>query len=855
MRRSPSFLTVLLGAVLFGTAVATDARAQDVEMLGRRYGTQPPAGYQARMRADRSSFQFRRSWSGSRLDVRSFEAAGGRSSSGPLLGLGPRSGTVQGNFSIPVVLGLFSNSAPTPPFLRPTIQDSYFGPGPGTISDYYDEVSGGRVRLGADVLDWVQVSRPDTAYTVDESGIPFPHPALGGGGAANFVVDALKLQVGVDWGRYDNDGADRIPNSGDDDGYVDVLAVIHPTRGGECGGSGGPDRIWSHRWSLSSAVGAPFITATPVFGGGAGTILIDDYTIQPAIACSGGGLNPIGVFTHELGHAFGLPDLYDTCDDSTCPADAFQHNGVGVWDLMSSGSWQCNNISLPAMPCHLGAWSKAVLGWVDVVTLIPDFDHGTVTLSPVETSGRVYRVDANDGSGEYFLLENRQRVGYDQTLYSEGLLVWHIDPDWVSARWGPNRINANEHLGVWLRQADGLNDLGLKSGRGDAGDPFPGQSGNTAFHAMTNPGATSFNGGPTGLTILDITPVLDDVQFRLLTSFSSVTVRADGAVGTSGIFTVDGTPVDRPSTTFWSAPFAEHTLDAVAGDLVQPGERRPFLEWLDAPSGPRSRVITTPIVDTTYVAQYEGTQYELVIDVAGGVNGVEPGTFVSAPISPGLWFDSGAPVMIEAVPQAGFAFSGWSGALLGQGNPATFTSLAPGVAGADFSLIYDVSSTRVAFPAATELDVQLEVENGTAPHLWSVSAGVLPDGLALSQEGRITGSSLEMGVFDVTLGAVDAIGLPASGAVAFEMAVPIIPIERLTQPLLLSGPMLRPAELEFLNFQGNGTGGYDIGDFRAWLLANPRLPLSANFRSSDTPSIIIIPMRPNPASRLRKERR
>ena len=343
MLRFPSFLIVLLGA-----AVATAAGAQDVEMLGRRYGTEPPAGYWARMRADRSSFQFCRSWSGSRLDVRSFEPARGRRNSGPSLGLGPRSGTVQGDFTIPVVLGLFSNSSPRPLFLRPTIQDSYFGSAPLTISDYYDEVSGGQVSLGADVLDWVQVSRPDTAYTVDESGIPFPHPALGGGGAGNFVVDALNLQVGVDWGRQDNDGADGVPNSGDDDGYVDVLAVIHPTRGGECGGYGRADRIWSHRWSLSSAVGAPFVTGTPVFGGGGGTILIDDYTIQPVIACLGGGLNPIGVFAHELGHAFGLPDLYDTCDDSTCPEDAFQHNGVGVWDLMSSGSWQCNNISLPA---------------------------------------------------------------------------------------------------------------------------------------------------------------------------------------------------------------------------------------------------------------------------------------------------------------------------------------------------------------------------------------------------------------------------------------------------------------------------------------------------------------------------
>ena len=62
------------------------------------------------------------------------------------------------------------------------------------------------------------------------------------------------------------------------------------------------------------------------------------------------------------------------------------------------------------------------------------------------------------GRGEYFLLENRQRLGFDQHLYAEGLLVWQIDPDWVAQRWGGghNSVNGDAHMGVWLRQADFL---------------------------------------------------------------------------------------------------------------------------------------------------------------------------------------------------------------------------------------------------------------------------------------------------------------------------------------------------------------------------------------------------------------
>ena len=203
-------------------------------------------------------------------------------------------------------------------------------------------------------------------------------------------------------GPADNDGPDGLPNSGDDDGYVDALAVIHPTAAAECGGGSQDDRIWSHRWSLG-AHGNNFVTNVPAFGGD--FIRISDYFIQPVFACNQSDLSPIGVFAHEMGHAFGLPDLYDT------RASSGKHAGAGNWDLLSSGSWGCDNRS-PESPCHMGAWTKSILGWVDVTTVPPNTDISELILEPVETGGAIYRVDAIDGSGEYFLLENRQPVSY-----------------------------------------------------------------------------------------------------------------------------------------------------------------------------------------------------------------------------------------------------------------------------------------------------------------------------------------------------------------------------------------------------------------------------------------------------------
>lgn len=825
-RLSPLSLVLLM--------VPVAGAAQDVELLGERYGTPVPEAYLRARQTDPSAFNFRRGWGGRGLDL-AVLAPGAAPTSGPALGLGPRPTAVTGTFRIPVLLGTYANSGGTPPFPTAQIQDAYFGVGTGTITDYYTEVSGGNVTLLGDVVAWKQTARPDTAYTVGESGLV--SGPLGGGGAGNFVWELLQANPGIDWGPYDNDGPDGIANSGDDDGFVDVLAVIQPTRGGECGGSGSANRIWSHRWALSSAVFNTFETTTPSLSGG--NIRVDDYTIQPAIACSGGELSQIGVVAHELGHAWGLPDLYDTQNGNG------RHAGAGIWDLMASGSWGCNNVT-PESPCHMGAWSKAALGWANVVTLAPDLDHGTLTLPPVETSGTVFRVDATDGSGEYFLIENRQRLGYDTQLYAEGLLIWQIDEDWVMARWAPgpgspgNVVNGAAHMGVWLRQADGRDDLGNSTQRGDAGDPFPGQSAKTAFHAETNPGPYSFSGSFAGLTIFDIAPSGDDMRFRLLTRLSTITVRATGAATPEGLFTVDGQQVDPPATTFVTPPFRPHTLEAVAGEMVAPGERRPFLAWEDDAGAPRARSIVAPPADTDYVAQYGGTQYQMALSTSGGVNAVSPATFVSVPPSSDFWFGAGTSVSLEARPTAGFAFLGWSGAASGQGNPASLDMSGPLAVTADMEMIFAVAGEAVTVPAATPLDLQLQIENGTAPARWTLVTGTLPTGLSLSPAGRITGEALELGTFPITVEAIDAIGLPATGVLTLSLTKPAISLEQLTSTFLLSGPPLTPVLINFLNWQGNRVAPYDIGDFRAWMLANPAMPLSADLTDGRLERTIIL---------------
>ena len=641
-------------------------------MLGRRYGTRPPDGYFRELARNPDAFRFTRGRAAGGGAIEALRAplsggpAGAGAAGGPALAIGPR-GPVVGNYFVPVVLGLFSDSPTLQPYSVAAVQTAYFDAPTGTVSEYYDEVSGGDLALIGVTHNWVTASLTQAAATQNASSLVCC-------GIGTFIKQVLALQSGVDWGDYDNDGPDGFPNSGDDDGYVDALAVMHPTRGAECPGSGQGGRVWSHKWTLTDASGSgPYVTTSARFGGG--VIRIDDYFVQGVVSCDGSSLNEIGVFTHETGHAFGLPDLYDTRQAGA------RHNGSGSWDLMATGTWGCNG-NTPYRPCHMGAWSKAMLGWVTVTTLPPNTDLGTLTLPPVETSAAVYRANTGDGSGEYFLLENRQRIGYDQGLWSEGLLVWQIDPFGLSGRWPSNSVNSSSHMAVWLRQADGLDQLGLTSGgnRGDAGDAFPGQSLNTAFHAGSNPASVSFQGTVTGVTVLDIAQVGDSIDFRAITRFTRLTVTAPGTVsGSGGLFRVDGSLVAGPPANFVvSAPYAVRTLEAAVGAPAQSGGWRMFERWTDAPAEPRSRVIMTPIADTEYVAEY---------------------------------------------------------------------------------------------------------------------------------------------------------------------GVPSIPFAQLASPFLLSGAALGPLMDAFLDLQGNNSGSFDLGDFRAWVLAHPSLPLSADLGPAAAPQTVVLPLR------------
>jgi immune inhibitor A len=123
--------------------------------------------------------------------------------------------------------------------------------------------------------------------------------------------------------------------------------------------------------------------------------------------------------------------------------------------------------------------------------------------------GRIYRLwqDGRQGD-EYFLVEHRQRTGYDASLPAAGLLVWHVD----EAVEG----NSDErHPQVALVQADGRQDLERNVNDGDDGDPFPGSERVTELDGSTTPSTDSYGGRHTCVALRDITLQSPDVRVGL----------------------------------------------------------------------------------------------------------------------------------------------------------------------------------------------------------------------------------------------------------------------------------------------------------------------------------------------------
>ncbi len=352
---------------------------------------------------------------------------------------GPLAGTVADFDSI-----LFSQN-----FLNPT----------GSMTDYYLENSYGNFLIQGDVYGWYRMPLTYAQYTGGGSGMQNAIP-----NAQDLVQHAIDIaDPDVDFSQYDFNN----------DGTHDGIILIHSGPGAEITGSTGD--IWSHKWDLRN----------PSIKDG---VQISAYNINPEEYGVGGGaeLSPIGVFCHEYGHFLGLPDLYDTNQNNT------SSEGLGRWSLMASGNYNGNS----KIPAHFDPWSKSQIGFLNLIDVTGNLYN--VSIPQVETSPTAYKLSNSiTGPNEYFIVENRQKVGFDSNLPGSGLLIYHIDE---------TRFNNNDFFRykVGLEQADGTDQLAFSGSTGDQGDPFPGAANNREFHEFSLPNSILYNGFESKVAVWNI---------------------------------------------------------------------------------------------------------------------------------------------------------------------------------------------------------------------------------------------------------------------------------------------------------------------------------------------------------------
>ena len=334
----------------------------------------------------------------------------------------------------------------------------------GSVHDYFKDQSEGRFLLDFDVVGPVRLSMNYAYYGENDTDGQDLR-------AGEMVAEACKLAAKeVDYADYDWDG----------DGEVEQVVVLFAGQGEHCCEDAAT--IWPHEFALEA-------------GDYGHTLKIDGVTISTYACCSelglDGHIDGIGTLCHEFSHCLGIPDMYDT-EDNGC-------FGMSRWDIMDYGCYNGNGFT----PCGYTSYERMICGWKQPVTLTNEREVSN--MQPLSDNGNTFIIYNRNSPNEYYLLENRQQVGWDRALPGSGLLVLHVDEN--EEAWMENRVNTDpDHPRCTIFHAD--NESGTSHSQ-LCGDPYP-YNGNDSLTVFSTPAATLYNKSERGdlympMGITDIT--------------------------------------------------------------------------------------------------------------------------------------------------------------------------------------------------------------------------------------------------------------------------------------------------------------------------------------------------------------
>ena len=293
----------------------------------------------------------------------------------------------------------------------------------GSIHRYFMDQSWGQYDMQIDVYGPVTVSKNASYYGSNDSWSGNDkHPD-------ELVKEACQLadnECGADFSQYDSNN----------DGNVDWVVILYAGKGEADGGS--KETIWPHQYDLSYT-GMSFKLDGK---------WVDHYCCLNEIDGSSGKRCGIGTFCHEFSHVMGLPDFYATTEGST-------HRTLGSWDIMDYGPYNNDGNTPPSY----SAYERWFMGWIEPTLLNT---AATVTLANLNhEGGRACYITENGSAisnilrpspSTFYMLENRQKSGWDQYIKGSGLMITKVQ--WSQYKWEYNEVNNDAYsMGVDIIEA------------------------------------------------------------------------------------------------------------------------------------------------------------------------------------------------------------------------------------------------------------------------------------------------------------------------------------------------------------------------------------------------------------------
>ena len=355
----------------------------------------------------------------------------------------------------------------------------------GSVREYYEEQSFGQFQPEFTVIGPVTL---DNDYAYYGSDVSYRDKNY-----SEFIRETLTKAQAIenDWSQFDNDG----------DGKVDMCAIIFAGLGQNYTNSyGDKSTLWPQEMPTAYTINGISFSGC-----------VTSSELRPTAVSDGviTGTQPdgVGVVIHEIAHALGLPDLYDY---------NYEFFGMDFWSVMDYGLYTRNC----KVPVGFTAYEREFLEWQQTETITGPC---TLHLYCFDQGGKGYKLVNDSNPNEYYILDNRQAMGWDWGVCSNrghGMLVMHVD--YNASVWNTNRVNTyvkgwHEHPSLTIIPANnslmGSNNVTTKDAWQTSlqGNPYPGITENHELTDTSVPASTLYTGSLMNKPLVDIEETEDGI--------------------------------------------------------------------------------------------------------------------------------------------------------------------------------------------------------------------------------------------------------------------------------------------------------------------------------------------------------